>query len=89
MSPAESAVAASVLLQALLQDLLTLVGKLAPGFRSILSNSEGPLMDLFGQFTREAAPHRSPSPAVGHHPAPASPATELPDRPFTRTEDRR
>src|SRR5262249_48040496 len=29
-----------------------LLGKLAPSFRTILSNSEGPFMDLFGQFTR-------------------------------------
>ena len=38
---------------ALAQNIL--VSKLAPGFRSILSNSEGPLMDLFGQFTRGAS----------------------------------
>src|SRR4051812_27519027 len=29
----------------------TLIGKLAPSFHTILSNSEGPLMDLFSQFT--------------------------------------
>jgi regulator of protease activity HflC (stomatin/prohibitin superfamily) len=29
-----------------------LIGKLAPAFRTILSNSEGPLMELFGQFSR-------------------------------------
>ena len=29
-----------------------LLGKLAPSFRTILGNSEGPLMDLFSQFTR-------------------------------------
>ncbi|MEO6807983.1 MAG: SPFH domain-containing protein [Isosphaeraceae bacterium] len=29
-----------------------MVGKLAPAFRTILSSSEGPLMDLFSQFTR-------------------------------------
>jgi len=66
------------------------VAKLAPGFRSILSNAEGPLMDLFGQFTREGNPTRaaSPPPAVtasGGAPA----AGELPASPFTRTETRR
>ena len=66
-----------------------LVGKLAPGFRTILTNSEGPLMDLFGRFTREPAPRMSPSPAVGSHPAAPAPVAELPERPFTRAEDRR
>jgi regulator of protease activity HflC (stomatin/prohibitin superfamily) len=32
-----------------------LIGKIAPSFHSILSNSEGPLMDLFSQFTRDPA----------------------------------
>jgi regulator of protease activity HflC (stomatin/prohibitin superfamily) len=32
-----------------------LLTKLAPAFRSIMSNSEGPLMDLFGQFTKAGA----------------------------------
>ena len=36
-----------------------LIGKLAPSFRTILSNSEGPLMELFGQFTGEPEPRRS------------------------------
>lgn len=35
-----------------------MVGKLAPAFRTILSSSEGPLMDLFGQFTQ---PRDTPS----------------------------
>ena len=30
------------------------VGKIAPAFRSIMSNSDGPLMDLFGQFVKAA-----------------------------------
>lgn len=38
-----------------------LVGKLAPAFHTILSNSEGPIMDLFGQFTREPQSHRMPA----------------------------
>jgi hypothetical protein len=29
-----------------------LLAKLAPSFRTILGNSEGPLMELFSQFTR-------------------------------------
>jgi regulator of protease activity HflC (stomatin/prohibitin superfamily) len=39
-----------------------LLNKIAPAFRSILSNSEGPLMDLFSQFGRSsAASPRHPS----------------------------
>jgi regulator of protease activity HflC (stomatin/prohibitin superfamily) len=38
-----------------------LVSKLAPAFHSILSNSEGPMMDLFSQFTREPQSHRTPA----------------------------
>jgi regulator of protease activity HflC (stomatin/prohibitin superfamily) len=57
-----------------------LVTKLAPAFRTILSNSEGPLMDLFGQFTRP-----------GGRPADRSNGTtarngELPANPFTTAE---
>ena len=44
---------------ALAQNIL--MGKLAPAFRSILSNSDGPLMELFGQFTK-AAPGRHAAP---------------------------
>ena len=29
-----------------------LLGKIAPAFRTILGNSEGPLMELFSQFTQ-------------------------------------
>jgi len=36
-----------------------LVEKLAPSFHTILSNSDGPLMELFGQFTRDQTPHHS------------------------------
>jgi len=69
-----------------------LVEKLAPGFRSILTNTEGPLMDLFRQFTREpssgpAAPASSVAGARGEAARPTHPVvTELPERPFTRTE---
>jgi hypothetical protein len=76
---------------ALAQNLM--VTKLAPGFRSILSNSEGPLMELFGQFTRPASsgddPHRgSPGLAADSvgplRPAPRNEnAGHLPADPFT------
>ena len=39
-----------------------LLGKIAPSFRTILGNSEGPLMDLFSQFTqRPDKPRSSPA----------------------------
>jgi hypothetical protein len=47
-----------------------LLAKLAPSFRTILGNSEGPLMDLFSQFTQRPAKPRSLSPT-------ASPAARL------------
>ena len=75
---------------ALAQNIL--VGKLAPGFRSILSNSEGPLMELFGQFTRPSGgkkPATSPTldsrPVAGVAP---SRKPELPESPFTPAEAR-
>jgi regulator of protease activity HflC (stomatin/prohibitin superfamily) len=44
-----------------------LLAKLAPSFHTILGNSEGPLMELFSQFTRR--PERSTSrPSVGASP---------------------
>jgi regulator of protease activity HflC (stomatin/prohibitin superfamily) len=49
-----------------------LVTKLAPAYRTILSNSEGPLMELFGQLSR-------PTATVG----PRSPVAELPRNPFS------
>lgn len=69
----------------------TLLEKLAPGFRSILSNTEGPLMELFSQFTRPSTNHRGPSPLAATPPAESPPsldsaATELPVNPFTRSE---
>ncbi len=47
-----------------------LLGKLAPSFRTILGNSEGPLMDLFTEFTRrhdksQSLPAASPSSRSG------------------------
>jgi regulator of protease activity HflC (stomatin/prohibitin superfamily) len=74
-----------------------LVGKLAPGFRSILSNSEGPLMDLFGQFTRDPSTRPHPtvadlgpfdtrSPAASPSSAePSSPKPSTPPTPLTGT----
>ncbi len=62
-----------------------LVGKLAPSFRTILTNSDGPLMELFGQFV---GPHKSgPSPAASPSTA-ARPdrSTELPSPPFSAAE---
>ncbi|MFO0954532.1 MAG: SPFH domain-containing protein [Isosphaeraceae bacterium] len=56
-----------------------LVGKLAPAFHNILTNSDGPLMDLFGQFTREGSPAAtgtSPAAAIGL--TGLSPATATP-----------
>ena len=77
-----------------------LIGKLAPSFRTILSNSEGPLMELFGQFTGEPEPRRSatgrtpasvetapPGPRRGRpDPEGRPPHTELPAAPFTAPE---
>ena len=76
-----------------------LIGKLAPSFRTILSNSEGPLMELFGQFTRASEPRRDapsrapatvetaarPTPAP-NPPGPGHPSSELPAASFTAPE---
>jgi regulator of protease activity HflC (stomatin/prohibitin superfamily) len=75
---------------ALAQNIL--VGKLAPGFRSILSNSDGPLMDLFGQFVKSSGRQPAgPSPVVNPAPAPkpaseAARTPELPQPPFASAE---
>src|SRR5262249_38153623 len=68
---------------ALAQNIL--VGKLAPAFRTILSNSEGPLMDLFGQFARPMPSPRRPSEAT---PASTAAKAELPSPPFHDEEAR-
>jgi hypothetical protein len=66
----------------------SLIGKLAPSFHTILTNSDGPLMDLFSQFSRNPAPAPRSSPVAdrsGATPAPAGPRrtpTELPQPPF-------
>jgi hypothetical protein len=53
-----------------------LVSKLAPAFRSIMTNSEGPLMDLFGQFSSTGK-----SRAISHNTA-----ATLPNNPFPTPE---
>jgi hypothetical protein len=40
-----------------------LLGKIAPSFKTILGNSEGPLMDLFSEFTRRPDKPRSLRPS--------------------------
>jgi regulator of protease activity HflC (stomatin/prohibitin superfamily) len=40
-----------------------LLGKIAPSFKTILGNSEGPLMDLFSEFTRRPDKPRSLHPS--------------------------
>ncbi|RUL82777.1 SPFH domain-containing protein [Tautonia sociabilis] len=48
-----------------------LLGKVAPAFRSILTNSDGPMMDLFGQFISDpSGPPPAPSPAPSSAPGP-------------------
>jgi regulator of protease activity HflC (stomatin/prohibitin superfamily) len=66
----------------------SLIGKLAPSFHTILTNSDGPLMDLFSQFSQNPSPAPRSSPVAdrsGATPAPAGPRrtpTELPQPPF-------
>src|SRR3954471_9299550 len=52
----------------------TLMTKLAPSFQTILSNSDGPLMDLFSQFTRDEGRTSRPSPLADR-----TDATRVPD----------
>ena len=57
-----------------------LLGKIAPSFRTILGNSEGPLMDLFSQFTQRPDKPRSlrvRRPGLAHR---APPGVAAPDR---------
>ena len=65
-----------------------LIGKLSPSFRTILSNTEGPLMELFGQFTRESTPSplRKPEIATAAEPALSVVPVELPGAPTSATE---
>jgi regulator of protease activity HflC (stomatin/prohibitin superfamily) len=69
---------------ALAQNIL--VSKLAPGFRSILSSSEGPLMELFGQFSKPAAATtRTRQPGMAALEPERKPEAELPADSFSRT----
>jgi regulator of protease activity HflC (stomatin/prohibitin superfamily) len=53
-----------------------LLGKIAPSFRTILGNSEGPLMELFSQFTQRPDKPRSRPAASQSRPA-AGPSPRL------------
>ncbi len=56
-----------------------LLAKIAPAFRTILSNSEGPLMDLFREFSRRPDSPRSPSSGTPSGPRTvAAPRTDRP-----------
>jgi hypothetical protein len=61
-----------------------LLAKIAPSFRTILSNSEGPLMDLFREFSR-----RPESPGAGTSPSPRTVAAPRADRPGPSTSQPR
>ena len=65
-----------------------LLGKLAPAFRTILGNSEGPLMDLFSEFTRRHDKVRpGPSPRSGSsHTSTTSTTTSRPTEPTTASK---
>jgi hypothetical protein len=65
-----------------------LLGKIAPSFRTILGNSEGPLMELFSQFTQRPdkpgsvpATEKLPRQADGPVFAPRTTATAAASRP--------
>ena len=54
----------------------SLVQKLAPGFRSIMSSTDGPMMDLFTQLTKETKSRALPAPSS------STTANSLPEKPF-------
>ncbi len=56
-----------------------LLAKIAPSFRTILGNSEGPLMDLFSQFTR--APEKKQPPSRSGQTAQSGVEPASPNRP--------
>ncbi len=64
-----------------------LLGKIAPSFRTILGNSEGPLMDLFSQFTQRAGTRRSP-PVAGQSPRLGATQTTSSGRPAVPAANR-
>ena len=57
-----------------------LLSKIAPSFRTILSSSDGPLMELFREFSRRPDSPRS-SPSAGPSPGPRTAAAPHADRP--------
>ncbi len=76
-----------------------LIGKIAPAFRTILSNSEGPLMDLFDQLTGSQERDRRDRPSdlatqgagIGRQPSSAidtAEASDFPAQPFVKEEER-
>ncbi|WP_152051933.1 SPFH domain-containing protein [Tautonia marina] len=79
-----------------------LIGKLAPAFQSILSNSDGPFMELFGSFVSDtptpgltpmpAPSPRSPDPSAGSDPlanGDTDTSESLPNNPFRTAETNR
>jgi len=56
----------------------SLVQKLAPGFRSIMTSTDGPLMDLFSQLTKESKIRPLPNAGSGT----STTAVSLPEKPF-------
>ena len=67
-----------------------LLGKIAPSFRTILGNSEGPLMELFSQFTQRTGKPRSlPRRRYGsaHRRRPAHASGSSPRRPAAGAND--
>ena len=62
-----------------------LIGKLAPAFRSILSNTDGPLMELFGQLVAPA-PAPAPGSSAPSLAAETASTSSLPAQPFETEE---
>lgn len=69
--------------QALAQNIL--VTKLAPAFRSILSNTDGPIMELFATLSKPSTGGQSPPPAAPTAAAPAPPPAPLAAIPGTNS----
>jgi regulator of protease activity HflC (stomatin/prohibitin superfamily) len=59
-----------------------LLGKLAPAFRTIMASTEGPLMELFGQFNGMGKYRSTPAPATSS----ATSAASLPAHVFPTAE---
>lgn len=67
-----------------------MISKVAPAFRSIMSNSDGPLMELFGQFSApRATPLRPDSSAVTQRPEFVNPSHRAVETPsITSSEEK-